>query len=62
MEKKLNKLFDYQKFAGNRKLQDVIDSAHRRRRELDLNEADYVSAAGTAYYKPAGDDRKETLS
>ena len=52
MEKRLSKLFDYQKFAGNSKLQSVIDSVHRRPRELSLDEADYVSAAGTPYYRP----------
>ena len=38
MEKKLKQLFDYQKFAGNRELQQVIDSVHARYavRELDL--------------------------
>lgn len=48
MEKKLKQLFDYQKFAGNRELQQVIDSVHARYavRELDLSDMEMVSAAG----------------
>ncbi len=53
MEKALTKLFDFQKFAGNRKLQDVIDSVHKRPRELSLDEAELVSAAGSPYFKSA---------
>lgn len=60
MEKKLTKLFDYQKFAGNPKLQVMIDSAHRQTRELILDDAELVSAAGVAYYKPTNDDEKES--
>ena len=62
MEKTLTRLFDYQKFAGNRKLQDAIDSVRRHPRELSLDEASFVSAAGSAYYKPTDDDKKQTLS
>ena len=57
MEKALSELFDYQKFAGNRRLQAVIDSVHRRPRELSLDEADLVAAAGDPYYKPASDEK-----
>ena len=60
MEKKLTKLFDYQKFAGNPKLQAVIDSARRRPRELIPDDAELVSAAGVPYYKPTNDDPKES--
>ena len=60
MEKKLTKLFDYQKFAGNPKLQAVIDSVHKRSRELILDDAELVSAAGAPYYKPTNDDDKES--
>ena len=48
METTLKKLFDYQKFEGNRALQTVIDNVHTRYavRELDLNEMVFVAAAG----------------
>ena len=59
MENKLPLIFDYQKFAGNRKLQNVIDSVHRRPKKLSLEEADLVSAAGSPYYRPNSDDPKE---
>ena len=57
MEKKLKKLFDYQRFAGNAALQAVIDGEHRPPRELSLDEADLVSAAGSAYLDP-NEERK----
>ena len=49
MESKLKALFDFRAFEKNKDLQDVIDSVHARyaRRELDLEEADMVNAAGT---------------
>lgn len=62
MEKKLNELFDYQKFAVNPKLQSVIDSVHRPPRELSLDEADLVSAAGVPYMKPFNDEKPEGQS
>ena len=48
MEKKLRQLFDFQKFAGNRELQQVIDSVHARYsvRELSMDEMSWVNAAG----------------
>ena len=48
MEKSLRQLFDFQKFAGNPDLQDVIDSVHSRyqTRELSMDEMDMVFAAG----------------
>ncbi len=48
MDKTLKRLFDFQKFEGNKELQSVIDSVHARYavRELDLDEMDFVSAAG----------------
>ena len=48
MNKKLKTLFEFQKFEGNRELQEVIDSVHARygARELDLDELDMVNAAG----------------
>ena len=53
MEKALTKLFDFQKFAGNSKLQEVIDSVHRRPQEISLDDADLIAAAGSPYCKPA---------
>ena len=52
MEKKLGKLFDYQKFANNAKLQKVIDSAlvPNGARRLSLDEAELVAAAGDPYF------------
>ena len=49
MEKKLARLFDYQKFEGNSDLEQVISSVHARysRRELTEEETDWVNAAGT---------------
>ena len=53
MERKLKALFDFQAFEQNRDLQDVIDSVHARyntvRREIDLDDADLVNAAGTPH-------------
>ncbi len=58
MESKLAYLFDFQKFEGNRALQDVIDEVHARRSmaELDLDDMQFVSAAGVPDRKP---DRKK---
>ena len=44
----LNRLFDFQRFAGNARLQKIIDDTHRRveARELDDDEIDQVAAAG----------------
>ena len=49
MDKALKQLFDFQKFEGNSALQGVIDSVHSRyaMRELNLDEMESVSAAGT---------------
>ncbi len=48
MDRTLKKLFDFQRFEGNKELQQVIDSVHARYavRELDLNDMEMVSAAG----------------
>lgn len=63
MEKKLTKLFDYQKFAGNKALQGIIDSVHARsgRRELSLDEEELVNAAGAPYagQTPPEDQKKD---
>ena len=50
MERKLRQLFNYQVFAGSTALQGVIDSVHARytARELNLEDMEWVSAAGTA--------------
>lgn len=44
----LSRLFDFQRFAGNARLQKIIDDTHRRveARELDDDEIDQVAAAG----------------
>ena len=54
MENKLKALFDYQKFERNPALQQVIDSVHARyaSRELNLDEMEWVNAAGTPDIKP----------
>ena len=48
MESKLFRLFDYQKFEGNKELRRIIDSTHARCRTkvLSLNEMEWVNAAG----------------
>lgn len=47
-ESQLYQIFDLQRFAGNPRLQKVIDSAHCgvENRELSDEELDMVSAAG----------------
>ena len=44
----LSRLFDFQRFAGNARLQKIIDDTHRRveARELTDDELDQVAAAG----------------
>ncbi len=48
MENILTRLFDYQKFEDNASLRKVIDSVHgsTATRELNLDEMEWVSAAG----------------
>ena len=48
MENKLKQLFGYQRFEGNRDLQQVIDSVHAKyaMRELAMDELEMVNAAG----------------
>ena len=48
MENVLKRLFDYQKFEGNKNLQRVIDGVENRyaTRELNLDEMEWVAAAG----------------
>ena len=61
MEKKLFRLFDYQKFEGNPELQQIIDETHARcsRRSLSLEEMKWVNAAGEPQplVKPEEKDR-----
>ena len=50
MEKKLRKLFDFQRYEGNASLQSVIDDVHSRyaKRELDMDDMEWVNAAGSS--------------
>ena len=50
-EKLLTTAFDLQRFDGNKRLQAVIDRAHKRieERELSDDELDLVAAAGTPH-------------
>ena len=59
MENLLKGLFDFQKFEGNTALQRVIDSVHARYavRELDLDDLEWVSAAGIVEKDPRKEDR-----
>ena len=59
MEKKLKALFDFQKFEGNPALQNVIDSVHSRysSRELNLDELEWVNAAGIPGIRPGKKDK-----
>ena len=61
MENLLKRLFDFQKFDGNEELQSVIDSVHARyaTRELDLDEMEFVSAAGIPDADPKKKDQRE---
>lgn len=49
MENVLKALFDFQRFDQNAELQHVIDSVHNAhaRRQLELDEAEWIAAAGT---------------
>ena len=59
MEKKLFRLFDYQKFEENKALQQIIDSAHDRCRKKDLNldDMEWVSAAGQPVQLPKNEEK-----
>ena len=48
MESTLRRMFDYQRFENNTGLQMVIDDVHSRYavRELNLEEMNFVAAAG----------------
>ena len=61
MEKKLFRLFDYQKFEENADLQQMIDETHARcnARSLSLEDMEWVNAAGEPQppVKPEEKDR-----
>ncbi len=62
MEKTLRRLFDYQDFERNEKLQAVIDASHARQRRgrirpLSDSEADLVAAAGQPGFASQQEDR-----
>ena len=45
-DSKIRALFDYQKFAGNKKLDAVISKVTVNKRELSQDDLEMVSAAG----------------
>ena len=59
MENKLFRLFDYQKFEGNKELQRIIDSTHARcrTRALDLEDMEWVNAAGQPEVLPRNEEK-----
>ena len=59
-ERKLARLFDYQKFAGNSKLQAVIDAAHHQAQDLSVDDLEMFAAAGDPFQKSA-DEKKDKL-
>lgn len=62
MENTLKQLFDFQKFQGNADLQRVINSVHARysaRLELDLDDVEFVAAAGLPYSPEKGKDEEK---
>lgn len=61
MERKLSRLFDFQKFEQNESLQQVIDAVHARyqTRELSLDEMEWLSAAGNPERVPERKLREE---
>ncbi len=62
MDKKLQQLFDFQKFEGNKDLQMIINSVHARYavRELNLDEMGFVSAAGDTTASMKKEQEKKT--
>ena len=59
MEKKLFRLFDYQKFEGNQELRQIIDSTHARCRAkaLSLDDMEWVNAAGQPEALPRNEEK-----
>ena len=59
MEKTLKRLFDYQKFSGNSRLEAMIrDTESRYDSVLSDDDLEYVNAAGSTYH-PKWDKHKE---
>ena len=59
MEKKLFRLFDYQRFEENEALRQVIDSTHARikARSLSLEDMEWVNAAGQPVPLPKNEEK-----
>ena len=59
MEAKLFRLFDFQDFERNAALQNVIDAVHARQsvRELELDDLEWVAAAGEPNQTPPAGDQ-----
>ena len=59
MEKKLFRLFDYQRFEENEALRQVIDSTHARikARSLSLEDMEWVNAAGQPVQLPKNEEK-----
>ena len=59
MEKKLFRLFDYQKFEENPDLRLIIDSTHARCRvkALSLDDMEWVNAAGQPVQFPKKEEK-----
>ena len=59
MEKKLFRLFDYQRFEENEALRQVIDSTHARikARSLSLEDMEWVNAAGQPVQLPRNEEK-----
>lgn len=60
MEKKIKKLFDYQRFEKNEKLEKLIrDTESRYAKELSDDDLSHVSAAGEDTPEPLTDGNKD---
>ena len=59
MEKKLFRLFDYQRFEENEALRQVIDSTHARikAKSLSLEDMEWVNAAGQPVQLPKNEEK-----
>lgn len=58
---KLSKLFEFQRFEGNARLQKVIDETHHRIEEQELTEEDLdqIAAAGVTQFNCAVRNREK---
>ena len=63
MEKKLFRLFDYQKFEENPDLRQIIDSTHARCRvkALSLDDMEWVNAAGQPVQFPKKEEKDRCI-